>query len=122
MRAIKFRGKRVDNGKWVYGDLIQWDVFKYIQDDNNNNFYNPKKVLPETVGQLLTKIKRENGDVDEIFEGDLIIHGQRVLKVEFLKGNATLVNKEETTGILLSFNDGKNKVGNIYDNPELITN
>ncbi|WP_273702624.1 hypothetical protein [Thermoanaerobacter sp. A7A] len=22
MREIKFRGKRVDNGEWVYGDLI----------------------------------------------------------------------------------------------------
>jgi hypothetical protein len=22
MREIKFRGKRLDNGEWVYGDLI----------------------------------------------------------------------------------------------------
>lgn len=25
MREIKFRGKRVDNGEWVYGDLIYID-------------------------------------------------------------------------------------------------
>ena len=25
MREIKFRGKRVDNGEWVYGDLIQYE-------------------------------------------------------------------------------------------------
>jgi hypothetical protein len=24
-REIKFRGKRVDNSEWVYGDLIQLD-------------------------------------------------------------------------------------------------
>lgn len=26
MREIKFRGKRVGNGEWVYGDLIQYEI------------------------------------------------------------------------------------------------
>lgn len=25
MREIKFRGKRLDNGEWEYGDLLQYD-------------------------------------------------------------------------------------------------
>ena len=25
MREIKYRGKRLDNGEWEYGDLLQYD-------------------------------------------------------------------------------------------------
>jgi hypothetical protein len=80
------------------------------------------EVIPETVGQMVCKIKRDDCSVDEIFEHDLIVHGERVLKVMVLGGNTSLVGKDETTAILLSFNEGKVKVGNIHDNPELITN
>lgn len=120
MRTIKFRGKRVDTGEWEYGCVVyRPDGAVAIAPHENYDAY---AVIPETVGQLMTKVKRDNGDIEEIFEGDLIIHGERILKVLVHNGNTILTNKDETTGILLSFNDGKKKVGNIHDNIELITN
>lgn len=121
MRTIKFRGKRVDSGEWVYGYLLgtRDRTEAWITDSYYGTHY---RVIPETVGQMISKIKRENGDEDEIFEGDLIIHGERILKVMCLSGNTSLMDKGNKTAILLSFNNGKVKVGNVHDNPELITN
>ena len=32
MREIKFRGKRIDNGEWVYGNLLKFET--EIKNDN----------------------------------------------------------------------------------------
>lgn len=45
MREIKFRGKRVDNGQWVEGSLIQSDDGMYIFDRKEE--YSPIMEIPE---------------------------------------------------------------------------
>ena len=68
MREISFRGKRIDNGEWTFGNLICCgdDDYRIGEPINHGAF----KVDPETVGQYIGSC-----DINgvPIFEGDILI-------------------------------------------------
>ena len=125
MREILFRGKRIDNSKWVEGYLIH-DEFcnvgiPYIGYLNWKG-HSVDEVIPETVGQYIG-ITDKTGK--KIFEGD-IVKEYNIFGVEvgigavhwsdlFLAWHITK-NKSMYSGNIASYE----VIGNIHDNPELL--
>lgn len=79
MRTIKFKGKRIDNGEWEEGGLLQsvngitliGDNQGYICSDGYGHYddFNIRQVDPDTVCQF-TGLLDKNGK--EIYEGDVL--------------------------------------------------
>lgn len=79
MRTIKFKGKRIDNGEWEEGGLLQsvngitliGDNQGYICGDGYGHYddFNIRQVDPDTVCQF-TGLLDKNGK--EIYEGDVL--------------------------------------------------
>ena len=124
MREILFRGKQMDNGEWLFGDLrhiFHGEYRTHIVDNSNglNNGVCGLEVASSTLGQF-TGLTDRNGV--KIFEGDIVRYGQRG-KVEYNSGSAQF-----TLNFTNSTYEGFDKIpfcdcevlGNIHDNPELL--
>lgn len=130
-RGILFRGKRVDNGEWVYGNYHNHSSEKSI------SFYKVfvgtpmtmYAVTPDTVGQY-TGLKDKNGT--RTFEGDII---KQVIPHNLVRPLTFTVNwcEECAMFVLPCITNGAFEsdftvmrsdeieiIGNIYDNPELL--
>ena len=122
MRIIKFRGKRVDNGEWVYGGIAHLrDVPAIITNYRENDIgadIDKSYIIPETIGQY-TGLCDVNGK--EIYEGDIV-------KDVFGCLGEIIYKDKYTAFIVKGWEDGykwwyDNKIeviGNIYDNTKLL--
>lgn len=118
MRTIKFRGKRIDNGEWVIGQLVKmWEEWHILNSDNVNTAY---PVDPATVGQY-TGLNDTNSR--EIYEGDIFQTGYfgGVDVVMWDNENARYIGRSPQGCISYVGREPAVKIiGNIHDNPELL--
>ena len=146
MREILFRGKRVDNGEWVYGSFIP-DLCELLYGDKLDGFIKPfgkirkERLMVEvdrkTVGQY-TGLTDKNGK--QIFEGDILgaKHPKQMKAVPCLVKYGEYKDEDglsdcrylgfclqalgKCCSILTPLSDGieYEVIGNIHDNPELL--
>ena len=127
---IKFRGKSKRTGKWLYGDLVRGVggecaivpplemSFQYCICDYN--------VDKETIGQLVAKIRKSNGDTCEVYSHDIvkltaydgeiqhvIVDNRGFVESKFLEFRTLIQFVDD-------FDVEWEVVGNIYDNKELL--
>jgi uncharacterized phage protein (TIGR01671 family) len=145
-RTIKFRGKSLNTGEWVYGSLVtekyENDITYAIVTDTSFESVDTCGgdvdlcatafiVDPKTVGQYIG-VKDKNNK--EIYNGDVTEHVPRFEAMYFVKyltsGFYLCPNNKdygEYFASLFAGHDGKNHcrsievIGNIHDNPNLLT-
>lgn len=148
MREIKFRGKNIDDGNWIYGTYEYFDenhgypvqreyrkyhcIKHYVFMDFGIAGWEDDEIAVYTLGQY-TGLK--DWDEKEVFEGDIIQYlydgcdenDQYI--VEWDEENLQFAFKNTKKEEYMALEDmydcdyGKHSIrviGNIYDNPELI--
>lgn len=124
MRTIKFRGKDIETGEWVYGHFFQrlghYPAIVEPRPHNTKVMYFEVAVRHETVGQF-TGLYDKN--CKEIYEGDIFDFNGLIIEVRFVRGVFALLCNGDLdqelcggcrTGLFAKI------IGNIHDNPELL--
>jgi uncharacterized phage protein (TIGR01671 family) len=128
-RQILFRGKRIDSGEWVEGNLIDFNGDLYVLpkdkpcgDEHYSEALNDFEVIPETVGQF-TGLSDKNGV--KVFEGDRVIWHSvsvKIRTIEFENSSFKIIlDRGNGEAITYYFDDLKRVgddievIGNIHD-------
>jgi hypothetical protein len=138
-RTIKYRGKRTDNGEWVYGYYFTTPLTaEYNIEPVNGAYFDSGRsicrhvisnengvvfeIIPETVGQF-TEVR--DTDKTAIYEGDLLGFNGEAFIVKYYAPHASFYATDDGTpdGRHLRCWDWREVevIGNIHDNPELFT-
>lgn len=125
MREIKFRAKRTDTVEWVFGDLqhVQRINTKEEAEQSGRRTkpavrianYDVEKV---TIGQF-TGLYDKNGR--GVFEGDLLRGYDHVVVVGWLDGGFCGIKSDIIEPLMYLDVEDRKVIGNIHDNPELLT-
>ena len=131
MRKILFKGKRIDDGGWIYGSPIFQDGYVLIRFWNSEEFeFEEHLIAPESVSEY-TGLTDKNGN--KIFEGDIVKHfnnsdeeydiGVIYFDTEFMGWRRTTqgrFHKIKIDTYKLNPTCIYEVIGNIHDNPELL--
>lgn len=123
MREILFRGKRMDNGEWVEGDLHKNTDFSKAHIHPVGERVRSFDVIPETVGQY-TGLTDKNGN--KIFEGDIVeLHFSGARGVVIFDKYCYMIEVHAFgrpfCKVIGEYDkDVLEVIGNAHDNPELL--
>ena len=127
MITIKFRGKDIETGEWIYGDLIQRlgyypSILTTYPTDDGKVGYAERAVKEDTVGQFST-LRDKNGK--EIYAGDILRAGEEktLLEVRFLRGVFAFLwngDLDDEFPCNAPTQEWAEVIGNIHDNPKMI--
>lgn len=125
---FRFRAKRLDNNKFVYGYLC----FIYIDNEKHCRIYSPDDVksydcYTKTLGQN-TGLKDANGNL--IYEGDIVKRHSKyseeekdvILQAEWdgEDGRYITTDKKHESWFFSMFGYEYEVIGNTHENPELL--
>ena len=130
MREIRFRAKRQDNGEWIKsGTLVTFNTVDttafflpkspshcdaWADQDGNltvmeSSYY---RVQADTLGQFIGEQDAEGND---IYEGDIVQHGEKLYVIRYIDHYARFVGKNKGS-IFAVFPFGNSTIkGNIHD-------
>lgn len=130
MKEILFRGKKVNNGEWVYGNLIitkrllgtGYKISSIEGIDNGKGYI--FNIIPETIGQYIGLISNDK----KLFTGDIIRMASGLIGViedaaDICGYEIKWSNKEDAPSSSLIhqyLKDDYERIGNIHDNPKLL--
>ena len=126
MREVLFKGKRIDNGEWVYGGYKLEKVGEYIAtvfiiEPLTDGVFENHRVIPETVGQY-TGLTDKNGK--KIFEGDIVRGAWETIFQVYCDDCYLRFRAKDKNGYCQDIDfyglDMLEIIGNIHDNPELL--
>lgn len=130
MRTIKFRGKRIDNGEWVYGYYSFRFNSHRIQTIEEFYFNGESSLVhevePSSIGQF-TGLTDKNEK--EIYEGDIVKQEKWVSVGKYAEATGVVVFKSplftvecigDWHGSNADLNCNSEIIGNTTDNPELL--
>lgn len=126
-REILFRGKRIDNGEWMYGNLLRTDDDGtcIIQNHIPHHLLKNHEVSPKTVCQYTGLTDRNGrrfeGDIFQASDGEYFQRYIITWSEDLLGWYAECVGDSDGTLPLSEFRVGDIEViGNIFDNPEML--
>lgn len=127
MRTIKFRGKDIETGEWIYGDLIQRlgfypSILTRYPTVEGKVGYAERAVNQETIGQFTSLYDKNK---NEIYEGDIlkVPYIQERIEVRFVRGIFAFLwngNLDDEAPINTPTQEWAEVIGNIHDNPKLL--
>ncbi|MGJ6106411.1 YopX family protein [Listeria monocytogenes] len=132
MREIEFRGKRIDNGEWVYGNLMQFEdsaTFIFVDERKGAStltyahfiINNMHAIDEKTIGQYT---ERQDINNNKIFEKDIAtcqFFDKKITGViEFIEYMWAVNDRKNQRLYQLNEVSNIEVVGNVEENPELL--
>ena len=131
-REIKFRGKCLNDGTWVYGDLLQYDGGSACEIVDQMINFQQRWVDPASVGQFTGLVDSKKR---EIYEGDVVSTDRYKISavIGFIEGCFCTINPnccdscKNGDGCIETLDEAIHLsghplevIGSIHDQPELI--